>query len=46
MNIEAFCGFVQAYLTDDGPLVLFVHDKKDVHDDVRTFATFYDFCVV
>lgn len=42
-NIEALFEFACAYLTDDGPLLLFVPEKKDVRDDVRTFAASYDF---
>jgi hypothetical protein len=42
-NIEALFEFACAYLTDDGPLLLFVHEKKDVREDVRTFAASYDF---
>ena len=41
-NIEALFEFAFAYLTDEGPLLLFVHEKKDVRDNVRTFAV-YDY---
>lgn len=42
-DVEALFEFASAYLTDDGPLLLFVPEKKDVRDDVRTFAASYDF---
>lgn len=42
-NIEALIESTFAYLANDGHLLLFVHEKKEVQDDVRTFAAFYDF---
>lgn len=42
-NIEALFEFVCAYLTNDGPLLLFVTKKENVRDDVRTFSASYDF---
>lgn len=35
--------FPLIYLTDEGPLNLFVPKKKDVGDNIWTFVAFYDF---
>jgi hypothetical protein len=43
VNIEALFEFACAYLIDDGSLLLFVPKKKNVREDVRTFAASYDF---
>ena len=42
-NIEALFEFASIYLTNDGPLLLFVLEKTNVRVDVRTFAASYDF---
>lgn len=42
-NLEALIELFFAYLIDKSPLLLFVPKKKDVRDDVRTFAASYDF---
>ena len=42
-NIEALFEFACTYLTDDGIFLLFVHEKKNVKVDVRTFAASHNF---
>lgn len=42
-NVEVLFEFAHAYLIDDGPLPLYVMEKKDVRDDVQTFAASCDF---
>lgn len=42
-NIEALFEIAFVYFTNDGPLLLYVHEKKGVKDDVRTFVASYDF---
>lgn len=45
-NIDALFKFLFTYLTnDDGPLFLFVYEKKNIGDDVRIFANSNDFVV-
>lgn len=46
LNIDASFEFLFTYLiNDDGPLFLFVYEKKNIRDDVRIFATSNDFVV-
>jgi hypothetical protein len=42
-NIEAMFEIAFEYFTNDSPLLLYVHEKKGVRDDVRTFVASYDF---
>lgn len=44
-NIEALFEFAFVHLIDDGHLLLFVPEKKDVRDDVRTVVAYHDFVV-
>ena len=44
-NIEAFLNFDFAYLTDYYRLLLYVHEKKGVREDVRMFAASYNFAL-
>ena len=44
-DIEALFEFVDGYLTDDAPLVLFMPEFKTVRDDVRTYAATYGFAL-
>lgn len=42
--IEVLVEFAFVYLTDDGPLLLFFPKKKDVKDNVRTYAAYDLYC--
>lgn len=41
-NIETLFEFAFVHLIDDSHLLLFVHEKKDVGDDVGTVVASYD----
>lgn len=42
-DIEVLFEFAFVYLTNDNRLLLFVHEKKDIRDNVGTYVTSYDF---
>lgn len=41
--MDALFEFAFVYLVNDGPLLLFVHEKKGARDNVREYAASYNF---